>query len=276
TTVEVSSASTRGASVMIITPQYAKVYCTPPDAYRADRDDPLAVIADRRKIGRRGPNVDLQSIIGKSFRNSLSPLDDGDGVGHRSIKIKIIQLVGGRQPISIHMHQGRPADRRGVDAGQHEGRRNDRALRAKSAADSLRQGGFPSAKIPTGDDHTPPLEQRTQPPPEPYHGLASRNLDRQRQRLGQDHTMRNRTIHDKPSVLPEGDELRKLRSAEEFDPGEALDSRKLLGGGHHCRRDAMPLQLRMNRNPREPGVAIAAGKHDDHPRLPAPNRGEET
>ena len=55
---------------------------------------------------------------------------------------------------------------------KHKGRGDDRALGAKSAPDSLGQGGFAGAKITTGDDHVPTLEQLRQPRPQPYHGLA--------------------------------------------------------------------------------------------------------
>ena len=62
-------------------------------------------------------------------------------------------------------------------------------------------------------------------------------------------------------------ELRKLGPGEEFDSLKATDSRKLLGRGHHGRSDAMPLQVRMNRDRENVGNALA-WQHDDHPGRP--------
>ena len=86
--------------------------------------------------------------------------------------------------------------------------------------------------------------------------------------------MRNGTVDDEPAVLPEGEELRKLGPGEEFDPLKALDSRELLGRGHHGRSDAMSLQVRVNRDPRERRDAIHTWQDDDHTRRTAADLGE--
>ena len=70
--------------------------------------------------------------------------------------------------------------------------------------------GLASTKITSREDHISALEQLGQSRSQPHHRNAGRNLDRQRQRLGQDHTMRDRAIDHEAAVLPEGNEVREL------------------------------------------------------------------
>ena len=88
-------------------------------------------------------------------------------------------------------------------------------------------------------------------------------------------TVRNGAVDDEPAVLPKGEELRKLGPGEEFDLLKALDSRKLLGRGHHGRSDAVSLQVRMNRDPREGRDAIHTWQDHDHTRRAAADLGED-
>jgi hypothetical protein len=58
--VEVSSARTNPASVMIITTQQAQVHTAPPGANRPYRDNPLGVILSCREVRSSSPDIDLQ------------------------------------------------------------------------------------------------------------------------------------------------------------------------------------------------------------------------
>src|SRR4029450_373629 len=116
TTVDVSSASTRDASIMIILAEHAELHSAPSWPDSTNRHNAFAVITTCRGVCLRGPDADLQSVVGKTLSNPLAPLHNRDGLGNSGVQIKIVQFRGGREPVSIDMHQGGSANPRGMDA----------------------------------------------------------------------------------------------------------------------------------------------------------------
>src|SRR4249920_3751443 len=87
------------STAMISTAQHGEIDIVPPGTDGADCDDPLAVVAGCREVRRRGPDVDLQSILGKALSDPAPPLNDGDRIGYCRIKIKIIKLSRRGEPV---------------------------------------------------------------------------------------------------------------------------------------------------------------------------------
>ena len=87
---------------------------------------------------------------------------------------------------------------------------------------------------------------------------SGRNPDRQRQRLGQDHTMRNRAIDDEAAVLPEGNEVRELgraSSSTRSQPRMAASSSAAA-----TIDDAMPWRCRSGWTETRVSVATPSGR----------------
>ena len=94
------------------------------------------------------------------------PLDHRHGVDEGGVEVEVVELQGRPEAVGVDMDQGRAADKRGMDPGDDEGRRGDRAADTEPGADALGQRGLPRAEVAGEDDQVTGAQQRREAHPE--------------------------------------------------------------------------------------------------------------
>ena len=195
-----------------------------------------------------------------------APLHHGDRIGDRRVQVEVVQLGGAAQPVGVDVHQRRAAGGGAVDPGQHEGRRDHRPVAAQPAADALGQGGLAGAQITGGDDQVA-RAAAGRPAARPAACMAAPRWARRsppaaaRTRIT---PCRHVAVDDEAPVPPEVDQLGELLAGEQLDVDVAEPGGAVLGRGHHGRGDAVPLEVRVNRDPgegRHPGRRAGLDQH---------------